>query len=68
MEENNIDLYELKQDINSFVRYDIKEYHHKDWITTYEGIKICDFIEKLIDKIDQLEDEIKRLKGEDKND
>lgn len=65
--ENKISLEELKEDIGSYVEYDLNEYHHERYTTQAEGSKICEFICTLIDSVKGLQEKVDKLVVEKNN-
>lgn len=56
-----VSLDDIKSEVENFDKFTLQEYYHKDYMSTYEGSKICDFICELVDTVKVLQDRIERF-------
>lgn len=56
-------IHDIRKSIEHLVGWDINSYHHEQWMTTNEGIDICNIMTDLANYIEKLEDKIDKLEN-----
>lgn len=55
----------IKQRIERFQKYDLNDYHSKDYVTRQQGDEMCSFIIEMMEYIEALEEKIDRLENKE---